>query len=80
MSETTDKRRRDDSFLRKVMSTLVAALIIQAIGWIYLLGSLVNQVDTNKKDIEKLQSLNDRLVRIEVKMDTALKKLERMEK
>lgn len=79
--------RQDDSFMRKVMAALVVALLTQGAGWIYLLGTLSNQIENNgenivrnAKDIEKLQSLNDRLVRIEVKMDAALSKLSKIEK
>lgn len=42
-----EKRRQDDKFVRKVIGTLVVSLLIQSGGWVYLLGSIVNQVDNN---------------------------------
>jgi len=44
-------RRLDDKFLRKIIITIVASLFLQGGGWVYLLGSLMNQVETNTKGI-----------------------------
>lgn len=72
-----NKLRKDDKFLRSVMGTLAVSLILQGIGWVYMSGKVVNQVEVNKKQtddnrlaIERLFGMNDRLARMEGKMDT----------
>lgn len=52
MSEI-EKRRQDDKFVRKIIGTLAVSLLLQAGGWIYLLGSLVKQVEINTRGIQE---------------------------
>ena len=52
-----DHVRADDSILRKVAVGILIALIVQAGGWIYMLGSLTNQVENNTKAITAAMSL-----------------------
>jgi hypothetical protein len=48
-----EERRQDDKFVRKVIGTLVVSLLLQGGGWIYLLGSLMNQVEINTKGLQE---------------------------
>ena len=73
---TEQQRRKDDSFLRKILVTVSATIVIQAGGWIYLLGTqqqsiknLEMNVEINRKNIEKTMDVNDRLIRLETKLD-----------
>lgn len=42
----TKARRTDDSFARKVITTLIAIVTVQGGSFIYLIGTVVNQLDT----------------------------------
>jgi len=65
---TDQKRRTDDSFGRKVIATLISIVIVQGGSFIYLIGSVVNQLDTttalaieNKKEIKAyIEKSNDK--------------------
>jgi len=69
---TEEARRKDDSFLRKTIIAVVTTIVIQAGGWIYLLGTLVKQVEQNTNDIKTIKNVDYRLIRIEVKMDSVV--------
>lgn len=78
---TDETRRKDDSFLRKVMVTISATIIVQAGGWIYLLGVQQGSIDKNAaaisrntEEIDKVNNVNERLIRIETYMKILLNK------
>lgn len=71
--------RQDDAFGRKVIGSLIAALLLELVGWVYSVGVLVNKIESNAEDIhtiqrqiEALQKVNNRLIRIEVLMETVV--------
>ena len=72
-------KRMDDAFGRKIIGALIVALIVEGLGWVYSVGVLVNKIDTlaksvieNKREIEQLRKVNNRLIRIEVLMETVV--------
>lgn len=58
MSEHEEEHyREDDSFLRKIAIGVLVAVIIQAGGLIYMLGTLTNQVSNNTKSITAMMAI-----------------------
>lgn len=55
--DSPDHRREDDSLLRKVAVGVLVTVVIQAGGWIYMIGSLGNQVANNTKSIDAFSEL-----------------------
>ena len=73
MADEKEHYRKDDSVLRKVAVGVMISIIVQAVGLIYMLGSLTNQVSNNTKAIssmaemlEKQNASTNALVRVEV--------------
>ena len=64
MTESRDKTREDDSFIRKIFLALMAIIIVQGGSFIYLVGVVVNQQDINTLNIEKLLDMKDTLTSI----------------
>lgn len=56
-ADTAEHKRVDDSLLRKIAVTVTATIIIQAGGWIYMMGTIVNQVENNTDTISLIQTL-----------------------
>lgn len=90
----TETRRTNDSFSRKVITTLIGIVIIQGGSFIYLIGSVVNQLDTttalaieNKKELKAyIEKSNDKfsgmllaIGRIESTTQNTSKSVDRME-
>ncbi len=57
MNEDNNPKREDDLMLRKLAVGIASAIFIQAIGWVYMLGVLSNQVENNTKSINSLSIL-----------------------
>ena len=73
MSDELEHYRKDDTVLRKVAVGVLATIFVQAIGWVYMLGSLTNQVGNNTKAISAMTRLVEKqnesgtsLARVEV--------------
>jgi hypothetical protein len=54
MMAEKDHYRKDDSMLRKIAIGVLVAILVQAVGWVYMLGSLTNQVANNTKAISAM--------------------------
>jgi len=71
--------RQDDAFGRRVVGFLVGALILEGLGGLYYAGELVNKIENNtavikqnSRAIDQLRSVNNRLIRIEVLIESVL--------
>lgn len=72
MEDSEETRRADDSLLRKVAVGILITFFVQAGGWVYMLGSLTNQVENNTKTIEAIMGIvekqgdaNTSMIRVE---------------
>ena len=70
-NQELDHVRADDSILRKVAVGILITLVAQGGGWVYMMGSLTNQVENNTKAItaamaliEKQSESNSSIVRM----------------
>lgn len=68
--------KKDDKW---VIISLVVVIAIEAVGWFISAGILMNKIDVNfdhikenKSSIEQLRNVNDRLIRIEVLIESVL--------
>lgn len=79
--ETERDRRQDDSLMRKIYVSLIAALVLMVItetaGLIYVIGVVRTETQDNsrdivalKKQVTELKDINNNLIRLEVQMQT----------
>lgn len=66
----TLSKRVDDKFMRNLIIALVSVIIAQGISYVYLVGTVSNQVSNNTADIKELKRMHSTLISIDTQVRT----------